>query len=112
MKKYSEERKEAILKNLITGDKRMNLSADLQKKIGIVLDREILPAEHGDVESFANFTRSDVSEISLLEKASGVLAISYIRFRLKGDVDLNRAVSYYASVIQQGISVTDWLRSD
>jgi len=89
----------------------MELSADLQRKISIVLGREILPAGQGDVDSFAEFTESDLTDLRMLEKKSGILAISYIRFRLKGDVELNRVVSYYASVIQQGVSVVDWMQA-
>jgi hypothetical protein len=87
----------------------MVLSEDLQKKIGVVLDRDILPIEHGNVASFGEFTEADVAEFRRLEKVGGVLTVSYIRFRLKTDVDLDTVVAFYASVIQQGVSVQEWL---
>ncbi|MHA6915601.1 hypothetical protein ACQUJO_21050 [Ralstonia pseudosolanacearum] len=88
----------------------MKLSLDLQKKIQLVLGREILPEECGNVESFSYFSESDVADIRVLEKKSGVLAISYIRYRLQGNVELDRAVSYYGSVIQHGMTVEEWLK--
>lgn len=38
-------------------------------------------------------------------------AVSFIRFKLKEGFDLNTVVSYYAAVIQEGISVEEWRRS-
>jgi hypothetical protein len=87
----------------------MVLSEDLQKKIGRVLGRDILPIEQGNVASFREFTEADIAELRRLDKAGGVLAVSYIRFRLKARVDLNTVVAFYGSVIQQGMSVQDWL---
>lgn len=89
----------------------MDLSADLHKKISLILGKEVLLGEQGNVASFAEFTESDIAEIRLLESKSGILAISYIRFRLQDNVALNRVVSYYSSVIQQGLSVKDWMQS-
>ncbi len=88
----------------------MELSLDLRKKIQLVLGREILSGESGNVESFSAFSASDVAEIRTLEQRSGVLAIAYIRYRLQGNVELDRAVSYYGSVIQQGVPVEAWLK--
>ncbi|WP_253550679.1 hypothetical protein [Herbaspirillum rubrisubalbicans] len=88
----------------------MALSLDLRKKIQLVLGREILSGECGNVESFSAFSTSDVAEIRRLEQRSGVLAIAYIRYRLQGNVELDRAVSYYGSVIKQGVPVEEWLK--
>lgn len=87
----------------------MNLSSELLEKIGATLGRNITPSEEGSAGSFADLTESDINDIRLLEKTSGVLAISYIRFKLKGTVSLNAAVSYFATVIQQGVRVEDWV---
>ncbi|MBB6582009.1 hypothetical protein HXP36_09690 [Ralstonia solanacearum] len=88
----------------------MGLGLDLQKKIQLILGRDILPEECGNVESFSSFSESAVADIRVLERRSGVLAISYIRYRLQGNVELDRAVSYYGSVIQNGMTVEEWLK--
>jgi hypothetical protein len=48
----------------------MMLSEDLQEKIRLVLDRDILPIEHGNVASFGEFTEADVAEFRRLESAA------------------------------------------
>lgn len=89
----------------------MKLSVDLQSKVELILGRKLTPQEESSVDSFSDFSKSDVFEIRLLEEKSGVLAISYIRHRLKLDVELNQVISYYASVIQQDISVNEWVKA-
>ena len=86
----------------------MNLDKDLKEKIELVLDREISEFEQGNVESFSAFSERDVVEIVALGLKSSILAISYIRFRLNGKVSLGQVVSYYSTVIQQGVPVAEW----
>lgn len=90
----------------------MELSGDLQREIEGALKRRLLADECGNVDGFQDFSASDIGEIKLLERKSGVLAISYIRYRLKGRVPLDRAASYYGFVIQQGITVYKWLEME
>jgi hypothetical protein len=85
-----------------------SLSSDLIKKISMILSRDVPLSEEGNISSFADFTDSDMEDFRLLENKSGILAVSYIRFRLKGDVELNTVVSYYAAVVQQGIPIEEW----
>jgi molybdate-binding protein len=89
----------------------MELSEDLRKKIELVIGRKLLPDEQGGVNGFLGFSKEDIAEIHLLEQRSGVLAISYIRYRLKAEVTLDQVVSYYGSVIQQGLAVEEWLNN-
>jgi hypothetical protein len=86
----------------------MELTEDLKRKIELVLGRNIRPDERGNVESLSNFSEGDISEIRSLGERSGVLAISFIRFRLNSNEDLNTVTTYYASVIQEGLSVEKW----
>lgn len=86
------------------------LNPDLKKKIRMVLGREIDPSESGNVSGFIDFSDADVEEFRALEKRSGILAVSYIRFRLSANVDLNTVSSYYATVIQHGIPVEEWIK--
>lgn len=86
------------------------LTPDLKNKIGMVLGREIDPSEFGNVAGFGDFSEADVEEFRTLEKRSGILAVSYIRYRLGGSADLNTVTSYYATVIQHGVPVEDWMK--
>ncbi len=88
----------------------MDLSAELKKRIEIAIGREISSSEQGGVDSFLKLSEIDIHEINLLERSSGVLAISYIRFKLRGNVTLSLATSFYSSVIQQGVPAKEWLR--
>lgn len=74
----------------------------------MVLGREIMPSESGNVASFNDFSLADIEEFRTLDKSSGILAVSFIRFRLSGDVALSTVTSYYAAVIQHGIPVNEW----
>ena len=87
------------------------LNPDLAKKISMVLGREIDPSEFGNVNGFSDFSEADLEEFRALEKRSGILAVSYIRFRLGGSADLNTVTSYYATVIQHGVPVEEWVKS-
>ncbi|WP_374519306.1 hypothetical protein [Undibacterium squillarum] len=86
------------------------LSADTIRKIGLVLGRDILPSEEGNIGEFEEFSEADLSDIRHLESRSGILAVSYIRYRLEKKEDLDVVVSFLASVVQQGISVQKWVR--
>lgn len=96
----------------VTCMNRANISQDLLRKIGMILGREISPSEEGCNGCFSEFSNSDISDFRLLGEKSGVLAVSYIKFRLAGKVELNSIVSYYASVIQQDISFEEWNASE
>ncbi|MGW8391282.1 hypothetical protein [Pseudoduganella sp. HUAS MS19] len=89
---------------------KKTLNPDLKKKIGMVLGREIDSSESGNVSGFTDFSEADVEDFRALEKRSGILAVSYIRFRLAGNVDLNTVTSYYATVIQHGVPVEEWMK--
>lgn len=88
------------------------LSPELHSKISMVLGREVDTSEAGNVHSFSEFSSADIEDFRALEKRSGILAVSYIRFRLGGNAQLNTVTSYYASVIQQGMSVEEWSTSE
>ena len=59
------------------------LSADTIRKIGLVLGRDILPSEEGNIGEFEEFSEADLNDFRHLESRSGILADSYIRYRLK-----------------------------
>ncbi len=86
------------------------MNPGLKKKIGMVLGREIDPSEFGNVNGFSDFSKVDIEEFRALEKRSGILAVSYIRFRLGVNADLNTVTSYYATVIQHGIPAEEWVK--
>ncbi|KMN48537.1 hypothetical protein VL04_04595 [Chromobacterium violaceum] len=88
----------------------MALSEDAIRKIGMVLGRDILPGEEGSVESFEGFSEADLNNFRLLESRSGVLAVSYIRYRLAKKEDLDVVVSFLATVVQQGIPIEEWVK--
>lgn len=67
-----------------------------------------MPSEAGNVASFNDFSPADIDEFRALEKRSGILAVSFIRFRLSGNVALSTVTSYFAEVILQGIPVNEW----
>lgn len=90
----------------------INLTPELHSKISMVLGRELTLSEGGSAASFDDFSTSELADIRLLEGKSGILAVAYIRFKLAGKVALDTVVSYYASVIQQGISLEDWKRGN
>lgn len=78
----------------------------------MVFGREIAASEAGNVYSFVEFSSADIEAFRALEKRRGILAVSYIRFRLGGNFELDTVTSYYASVIQQGMPVKEWSTSD
>ncbi|MBB5020692.1 hypothetical protein HNQ59_004017 [Chitinivorax tropicus] len=86
------------------------LSAETIRKIGMVLGRNIPQSEEGNIESFEGFSEADLNDFRLLESRSGVLAVSYIRYRLEKKEDLDIVVSFLASVVLQGISVQEWVK--
>jgi hypothetical protein len=84
-------------------------SEDLRKRVGQILGRELLPTDGANVASFAEFTATDVAEILEIGKVGSVAAIGYILFRMKVDIALQTAVTYYSYVIQQGYPLDDAL---
>ncbi len=87
------------------------LTASLAKDICMLLERDIL-CEKGTIKDFSEFTVSDINDLRLLKKASGVLAVAYTRFRLEGCVPLHTAVSYCSAVIENGLTIDQWLSSE
>lgn len=75
------------------------------------LGREVLPLEEGNVSSFSNFTDADLDEIRILGQSNTILAITYITFRVKGNVGLGNAMAYFSEVICQGKPWDEWRRS-
>jgi hypothetical protein len=103
---HGQRRRSANAKDLtISGDNQCPLIANLGD-VSRVLGREILPTEHAKVESFAQLNDADVAEMRLLAKASGVLAIKYCRFRLKGSAPLSDASMYCEYVIRQKMTAS------
>ncbi|NHR04894.1 hypothetical protein HA052_06755 [Chromobacterium haemolyticum] len=84
--------------------------SDIVHKIGLVLGRNVSLLKGGDVGSFEGFSEKDLSDFRLLDSRSGVLAISYIRYRLAVKVDMNVVVSFLAAVVQQGVTIQKWER--
>jgi hypothetical protein len=87
----------------------MKLNPDIIERISKVLGRNIDPSENGSIAKFSCFPALTINELRLLAENGSILAISYIRFLLKENVGLNVAVSYFSEVIQQGVSVEDWI---
>lgn len=90
----------------------MDLSDYLKDRIEAILRRQIFPGECGGVNGFKDFSASDMTEINALGQVSVVLAVSYMRYRLREGASLDQAVSYYGSVIQRGLTVDEWLREE
>ena len=89
---------------------RVQISADILRKIGMVLGRDIPPAEEGNIGSFEEFSDKDLDDFRLLESRSGILAISYIRYRLRDKTELDVVVSFLSVVVQQGVAIREWVR--
>jgi hypothetical protein len=68
-----------------------------------------LTSEEGTIKSFDGFSEQDLNDIQTLKINNSVYAISYIRFKLKGNISLRLALSYYSMVIQEGLSVEKWV---
>ncbi len=77
-----------------------DLHADLLKKTELVLGRDI-SSEKGINQSFIEFSEDDLKDICLLAKKSGILAVYYIKYRLKEKTSLGTIVSFYSQIIQQ-----------
>lgn len=88
------------------------LSSEQYEEICSVLGRKIPASDEGGYGSFADFTEEDLNDLRLLGRASSIMAISYIRFKLKGRIDLNSAVAFYAAVIQQGVPLQEWINAE
>ncbi|MFZ6875352.1 hypothetical protein ACO0LF_25075 [Undibacterium sp. Di27W] len=85
------------------------ISADTLQKIGLVMGRDISPIEESTVGSFAEFSEKDLSDFLQLLDRSGILAVSYIRYKLNSRVDLDLVVSFLATVVEYGIPVEEWV---
>ena len=88
---------------------KFSLSPDVKSKISLLLEREIPQSEQGSAQAFSDFNEKDLAEFRLLEDNSGVLAVSYIKFRLGEIFDLNTVVAFYSAVVQQKISIEEWM---
>lgn len=91
---------------------RSNINPDTKGKISKALGKDIALFGEGSTESFADFSESDLDDLRKLEKKGGVLAVSYIKYRLKIRAELNLIVAFYASVIQQGIPLDEWVNNN
>ena len=89
---------------------KVALSMDSIRKIGMVLGRDVLPSDEGNVAGFERFSEVDLNDFRLLLSRSGILAVSYIKYRLERKEDLDVVVSFLAAVVEQGISVHEWAR--
>lgn len=85
-----------------------NLPPDVYEKVCRVLGRVILSSEEGSVESFFDFSDSDLRDFRLLGDTSIILVVSYIRFRLQGNVALDSVVSFYSTVVENEVPVAKW----
>jgi hypothetical protein len=86
------------------------ISEDILQKIGLVLGRDISPIEESTVGSLAEFSEKDVSDFRQLLSCSGILAVSYIRYKLSSRENLGEVVSFLATVVEHGIPVEEWVR--
>ncbi len=87
---------------------QVNISDDMFRKISMILERNIDASERGSVNSFHEFSDLDMADFRTLMRAGGIYAISYIRFKLRDNIELNTVVSYYAAVVEQSIPVNEW----
>ncbi|MDG9669634.1 hypothetical protein ONV78_18010 [Hahella sp. CR1] len=88
----------------------MNIDSSLIKQIGRALGREASASEKGSVIKLSEFTEADVKEFrELHKKVGGVITISFIRFKLKGIMPLNKVVSYYSDVVILGLPPESWV---
>lgn len=86
----------------------MKLDDEIVRSMSSVLGRSIV-SEEGIVSSFNDFTHSDINDVLFLKKNNSVYAVSYIRFKLRGNVPLRLVLSYYSMVVQEGKFVKDWM---
>lgn len=85
---------------------RNNLPNEDMRRISQPIDREVTLADMGNRQRFTDFTETDVQEFQRLAHASmSVLAIKFIRYRIKGLAPLRDAMSYYDRVVLDGRSV-------
>lgn len=83
----------------------MDLREDQIKKISRIFGREISAAEQGNVMGLEAFTEADIVEMRKFGPNNSILAICYIRFRLKPNTRLGTVGFYYSSVFNEGMSV-------
>jgi hypothetical protein len=75
----------------------VKIENSLVATISMVLGRDVSP-EEGAIHSFNAFTAADLADVRQLASASGVYAISYIRFKLSGTPSLAAAIEFYQDV--------------
>jgi hypothetical protein len=83
----------------------MDLRGDQIKKISQIFGREISAAEQGNVIGLEAFTEADIAEMRKFGPNNSILAICYIRFRLKPNTRLGTVGFYYSSVFNEGMPV-------
>ncbi len=74
-----------------------------------MLGRNVQANEQGGVESFLDFTDTDLKEFRILSSRNIIITVAYIRYRLKGKTSLRAAASYCDMVVRNGISVEEWI---
>ena len=88
----------------------MNPSAEIIENISVVLGRTVSSNEAGSIAAFSDFSEGDFNDFRLLVDTNSVLAVYYIKYKLKGQYDLATIVSFYSAVVQRGVSFDDWER--
>ena len=84
------------------------LSQDMIDEIELNLGRKILSSEAGNRNSLAEFTSKDIEDIRTIGKRNTIYAILYIKFRLKRDLKLGIAQTYYEDVVKNGEPFKEW----
>lgn len=81
-------------------------------QVGHMLGRDISVSDAGDVATFSDFSNADLAELRALNQRYSVMALFYIRFRLKERAAFPQAVSFLDEVIRQGRSLEEWLEDE
>ena len=90
----------------------MEIDDGRKREIETLLGRTMPASECGDVDDFLSFSQEDIREIMVIEKRSAFLVILYVVYRLRGEGRIGNAMSYYRSVVQEGVPVKDWYSSE
>lgn len=83
------------------------------ERIEWALGRKILNSEAGSINSFREFSESDLNDFKLIMKNdSFIMTIALIRFKLKENIGVPLAMSYIQAVVEYGESVDEWMKEN
>ena len=89
--------------------KKALLSDDVQQEIENILGTAVLSDRFLSVLSFKDFTDVDLIDLRRLWNENGLLCLDYLEFLLRDSFSLRVLMSFGVMVLEQGLSVSDWI---